>query len=118
MARYRALSATGDYTFGQGSKNFLINSPAMVGQKVRTRLLLWLGEFFLDKTEGTPWETKVVGKNKNPTYDLVIQQRILQTEGVRSIVSYNSVLTHKTRGLAVSVTILTIYSNTPVEISV
>lgn len=117
MSRYRALSSTGDYTFGQGERNFLVDSPAMVGQKVRTRLLLWTGEWFLDVTAGTPWLQQVVGKNKNPTYDLAIQQRILQTQGVKSIVSYSSNVSADRR-LSVSVTIETIYGEDLVEVSV
>jgi hypothetical protein len=117
MSRYRALSSTGDYTFGQGERNFLVNSPEMVAQKVRTRLLLWQGEWFLDSTAGTPWLQSVVGKNKNPTYDLVIQQRILQTAGVKSIDAYHSSV-NSSRRLSIAVTITTIYSTTPVEINV
>lgn len=116
--RYRALSTDGDYTFGQSERNFLVNSAAMVAQKIRTRLLLWQGEWFLDETEGTPWLQQVVGKHKNPTYDLVIQERIIQTDGVKSIVSYSSSLSGATRGLSVQVTIMTDYSDVPVEISV
>lgn len=115
--RCRALSGSGDYTFGQSEKNFLVNSPALVGQSVRTRLLLWTGEWFLDKTEGTPWLQQVVGKNKNPTYDLVIQQRILETLGVKSIVSYSSSVS-TSRRLSVDVTILTIYGDELVEVSI
>lgn len=88
----------------------------MVGQKVRTRLLLWEGEWFLDRTEGTPWLQQIVGKNKNPTYDLAIQQRILETSGVKSIESYSSSVDGITRRLSVSVTIVTIYDNATVEV--
>lgn len=117
MARYRALGATGDYTFGQGAANFLVNSAAMVGQKVRTRLLLWQKEWFLDQTVGVPWSTQVLVKNSNPTYDFVIQQYILATDGVQSIVSYDIVFNGPTRKLGGSVTIMTIYSSEPVTVS-
>lgn len=106
--RYRALSATGDYTFGQGQANFLINSPAMVGQSVKTRLLLWTGNWFLDVTEGTPWSQKILGANTKPLYDLAIQQRILETPGVKNITKYSSLITG--RNLTVNVTIDTIFS--------
>ncbi len=46
--RYRAWDANGDYTFGQGSKNFLVNSPQCVAQAVVSRLRLQLGEWFID----------------------------------------------------------------------
>lgn len=112
--RYRALDANGDYTFGQGQANFLVNSPAAVAQLVATRLRLWTGEWFLDVTDGTPWLQDVIGKGTGPIYDLAIQQRILGTQGVTSINGYSSSLNRATRKLAISVTeLVTIYGKTP-----
>lgn len=108
--RYRALSPTGDFTFGQGKANFLANSPATVGQAILTRLRLWTGEWFLDQTEGTPWLTSVLGRNGTGAADLAIQERILGTPGVVSIVSYSSYLNPATRRFTVSsVTVQTQY---------
>lgn len=109
MARYRALSTLGDYTFGQSAANFLVNSPTMVGQSVQTRLLLWRGEWFLDTSEGTPWLQNILGTRTKPVYDLAIQERILATPGVKSIVSYTSQL-QPGRKLLVQCTVDTIYS--------
>lgn len=107
MARVRALSATGDYTFGQGSANYLVNSSAMVAQNVQTRLLLMQGEWFLDITEGTPYATAILGKGTKSLYDQAIKTRILGTFGVNSIVEYSSEL--QNRLLSVTATIDTIY---------
>ncbi|EKH5089394.1 hypothetical protein O5Q68_004428, partial [Salmonella enterica] len=52
--RYRREDAEGDYTFGCGDDTWLINSPEAVAQAVKTRFALWYGQWFLDKTEGTP----------------------------------------------------------------
>ena len=112
--RYRALTPTGDMTFGKGSQNFLINSPAMVAQKVRTRLKLFTGEWFLDLTEGTPWGTEVLGTDTQNTYDIAIRDRILETEGVTSIVSYSSTFNAVTRNLTVTATIDTLYGQTTI----
>ncbi len=95
--RYRALDANLDYSFGQGSANFLVNSPACVAQRVRTRLGLWQGTWFLDNTAGIPWLQDVIGKNTGPIYDLAIQQYILATPGVSSINGYSSSLNRATR---------------------
>jgi hypothetical protein len=59
--RYRTLDANGDYTFGQNGANFLVNSPAAVGQAVLTRVKLMQGEWFLDQTAGTPYDTEILG---------------------------------------------------------
>ena len=88
--RYRELSPTGDYLFGAGGQNFLVDSPEMVAQSVLTRLRLWSGEWFLDVTEGTPWMTQILGENTKSLYDLAIQSRVLQTQGVTGIKDYSS----------------------------
>ena len=114
--RYRALSSSGDYTFGQSQANFLVNSPAAVGQSVTTRLKLWLGEWFLNTKAGTPWLTQVLGKNTQSLYDTAIRTVVLQTFGVTSIDDYTSTLDTQKRSLAVSMTINTIYGTAVVQV--
>lgn len=108
--RVRALSPTGDYTFGQGQANFLVNSPAAVAQSILTRLLLWQGEWFLDTRDGTPWLQSVIGKNTKSLYDTVIRARVLETKGVTSIERYSSTLTG--RKLHVEMIVNTLYGQT------
>jgi hypothetical protein len=110
------LSVDGDYTFGQGSANFWINSPDGVAQSVQTRLLLWEGEWFLDNTVGTPYAQQILGYNTKSLYDMAIKSRILGTPGVTSIESYNSVFDPATRSLTISCTINTQYSVTPIPV--
>jgi hypothetical protein len=104
--RYRPLSPSGDFTIGVP---FLTNSPAAVGQLVSTRLKLWVGEWFLDVTDGMPWAQDVDGKPNNGTPDAALKQRILSTAGVLSIVTYNSTFNGRTRAFAASGTIKTQY---------
>lgn len=113
--RYRKLSATGDYVFGGQQADFYKDVPEAVGQAALTRLRLLRGEWFLDKTAGTPWSTEVLGKYTNSTYDAAIRQRILGTQGVVEIASYSSSVDTEKRHLSVSVTINTIYGPTTVE---
>jgi hypothetical protein len=117
--RVRALSATGDMTFGQSQLNYLINTPQAVAQSAQTRLLLFLGEWFLDSSQGTPWDTQVLGKYTQGLYDSVIQSRITQTAGCTGIVpgSYSSVLDTVKRTLTISCQINTQYGG-PVPVSV
>ncbi len=112
--RYRALDSNGDMTFGHSQTDFLISTPAAVGQAVETRLLLLTGEWFLDVTEGTPYTTEVLGTDMQDTYDLAIRDRILGTEGVVEIVKYSSVLDHEARALRIEATIDTIYGQVTV----
>ena len=107
--RYRKLSADGDYTFGQSQGNFFIDDQAVVAQSIRTRLLLMRGEWFLDKTEGTPYGTAILGAHTKPFYDMAIQERILRTDGVTEISNYSSNLDPTTRKLTVTATVKTVY---------
>lgn len=111
--RYRALTSDGDYTFGQGNKDFLIDIPAAVAQAVQTRLLLLEGEWFLDVTDGTPYATQILGTNTQATRDLAVKRRILQTPGVKSLVSYASQVVD--REFLVQAVIDTIYGQVPVS---
>lgn len=113
--RYRALDANGDMQFGNGASNFLVNSPAAVGQAVLTRLKLLTGEWFLDVTEGTPYATQILGKNTSATYDTAIRSRILGTQGVSGIASYSSSLNPTTRALSITATIDTIYGQATIS---
>lgn len=112
--RYRALDENGDYTFGRGAGNFLVNTPDTVRQSIQTRLSLLQGEWYLDLTSGTPWSQEILGKNANGPYDLVIQTRILQTKGVSAIVNYQSSLDTSTRALSVAALVQTVYSLNPI----
>lgn len=107
--RYRALTSTGDYSFGLGVQEFLVDTPATVAQAILTTLLLHQGEWFLDVTVGMPWETQVEGFNTASLYDAAIKNAILGTQGVQSIVNYSSSLNPTTRNLTVNCTVNTIY---------
>jgi len=115
--RYRALTADGDSTFCSGSTAFLVNIPATVAQAVLTRLRLLAGEWFLDFIEGTPYGSEVVGKGTTNTYDAAIQQRILETQGVIEITSYQSTLDGPIRKLNITATVKSVYGVVPINAS-
>ena len=114
--RVRQLGPTGDYLFGQGQKNFLINSPACVGQVVKTTLLLWQGEWFLDSTVGTPYLTGILGKHSQLQADVTSQDVVLAVQGVTTIQSFQSTDDSVNRAYSVEMTVNTVYGPTPVEI--
>lgn len=105
--RYRKLDAALDYTFGQRTV-FLVDTPETVAQAVVTRLLLWAGEWFLDADEGTPYLQKILGYGTQNTRDVSIRERILDTPGVDSILSYSSSVDGK-RSMRVTCEVMTIY---------
>jgi hypothetical protein len=113
--RYRKLDKDGDYVFGSGSSDFLVNSPEAVAQAVLTRLQLWLGEWFADTSDGTGWKQAVLGRQPENMYEMAIQQRVLETQGVSSIESFESDLNRNTRRLTITMTINTIYGITEIN---
>ncbi|MGV0885974.1 hypothetical protein V6760_03765 [Acinetobacter venetianus] len=107
--RYRKLSSDGDYVFGSGKNDFLVNSPETVAQAILTRLKLWLGEWFADTADGTGWNQSIVGKHSKNLYELTLRQRVLETSGVINIMDFQSSLDADTRRLTVSMTVNTVY---------
>jgi len=123
--RYRKLSAyriendvlipEGDYVFGNGNNDFWHNVPEAPAQAAVTRLRFKQGDWFLDRADGTPWDTQVKGKHTEATRDMVIRLRIAQTTGVKGIADYFSNLNRDTRQYSVNVTIDTIYGQVTVQ---
>lgn len=114
--RYRKLSPTGDYVFGNGQSDFYRDVPEAVGQAVETRLLLWLGEWFLDITEGTLYLQGVLGKHLQSTADSTIKNRALGAQGMVGIPIYESEINVDTRAMAAQFSINTIYGPTQIQI--
>lgn len=115
--RYRKLSEDGeDYQFGNSQNDFWRDTPEAVGQAAETRLLLFLGEWFLDLTEGTPYLQGILGKHSQEVADLTIQDRIAGTQDLTQISAYSSTLDREIRYMSVSATIDTIYGPTDLTI--
>ncbi|MGH8709748.1 MAG: hypothetical protein ACREVA_00240 [Burkholderiales bacterium] len=96
-------------TFGHGQLDFWRDVPDAVGQAVVTRLKLWLGEWYLDLTEGTPWQQAVLGKVREQSAEQAVRRRIARTQGVRQIDGWTFSLDRDTRLVTVSARVTTIY---------
>jgi hypothetical protein len=101
--------------FGNGQNSFWRDVPDAPAQCITTRLELWLGEWFLNPPDGTPYATQILGKYTEATRDLTIKARILGTPGVKEIVSYSMSLDRFSRKLTGSVTVDTIYGAITVQ---
>lgn len=117
--RYRKLTATGDYSFGNGQLDFWINSPEGVAQAIKTGLLLWLGEWYLDNSLGMPWIQGVLGKHSQAMADSIVQNYIQNNiQGVQDIIEFESVTDPYTREYSVIKCVVnTIYGPTQVQIA-
>jgi hypothetical protein len=114
--RYRKLTDNLDFSFGASQLDFYRDVPAAVGQAAQTRLLLWLGEWFLNIDEGTPYMIGVIGKHEKSTADATIQDRVQNTLGMVSIENYASVIDPDNRNMSVTMDINTVYGPTQVQI--
>lgn len=112
---YRKLDADGDYVFGQRDGDFLKNSAETVAQAIRTRLGLIAGEWFLDVTKGTPYNSRILGAHTVATYDTALQEVILGTQGVLRLTAYSSAVDPVTRAATVECTVTTIYGEVSVS---
>jgi hypothetical protein len=113
--KYRKLDADGDYVFGTGN-DFHKDSPETVAQAVRTRLLLYQGDWFLQPDAGVPWRSDVLGALPEGAYEDVIRDAILETEGVTAIVDFSVTLDPDTRRLRINATIDTEYGRAEVAL--
>jgi hypothetical protein len=110
--RYRELDSNNDMKFGNQQADFLIDSPEAVAQAVFTRLRLWVGEWFLDTNEGTPYEQSMLGKGKLETIEPAMRERILGTQGVTEIIEFDLTWEPSARKVIITATINTLYGET------
>ena len=72
-------------------------------QKLKIRLWLFFGEWFLDTSRGTPIYEDLLVKNPNvPLIDTLLKARILETDGVTELESYESEYDPARRSFAVN----------------
>lgn len=114
--RVRIMSSSGDYTFGNGQMDFYRDVPEGVGQIIKTGLLLWLGEWYLNTAVGMPWLEGVLGKHGQTTADTTIQDQILNTQGVVNIQSFSSEIDPDTRQYSAQAKVNTLYGVTQVQL--
>lgn len=103
-------------TFGHEQQDFWRNVPDAPAQAISTRLKLWLGEWFLDITDGTPYQTNILGVDNLQNVDPVLRERILETEGVDEIISLDVDYNADNRHINVSAVVSTIYGQQNIEV--
>lgn len=78
-----------------------------VGAGIYHRIRMFLGEFFLDLTDGTPIFQAVLGKRAQDTAEFALKQRIVTAPGVLQITRFAFDLDRDTRRIRVDCTVLT-----------
>lgn len=95
--RGRALDSNNDLIIREGSLA-LVEDGAETAQSIRTRLLFYLGEWYLDTLAGVPYYTQIFIKPFNlKVAEQVIKGEILRTNGVNILTSFASTFEGNTR---------------------
>jgi hypothetical protein len=110
--RYRKLDDNRDMTFGNQQADFWRDVPDAPAQAVGTRLRLISGEWFLDVSEGVPYQVSALGTGKMLTIEPMFREAILDTQGVVRIANWSSAWNPDTRTYSVAATIDTLYGRT------
>lgn len=85
-----------------------VKSTEEIEQTIRTRLRLFLGEYFRNITLGTPWFQSILGKDGTVAgRNAILRRIILQTEGVTDVRDFASSYDITTRAYSVSCTAVT-----------
>lgn len=113
--RIRKHDENGDIVFGRGRDSYLRNAPEAVAIAAKTRLSLWQNTWFTDLSDGTPWLENVLGKYPEAVYNSIIRKRILETQGVKAILEYESFIDENRRNLLIQCTIDTVYGEIYME---
>lgn len=97
----RKLDEDGDIVT-QGS--MFITEQLEIEQTIRTRLRLFLGEYFRDVTDGTPWFQEILNKQTSmDVREARLRERISGTPGVLQLTSFSTDLDNKTYTVTASV---------------
>src|SRR5690625_1430527 len=111
----RRLGKDGDLV--TRGKMFLDGREA-IAQTIVTRLKLFLGEYFRDVTDGTPWFQQILGKFENlNAVEAILRNRIARTQGVVRLLSFAMQYDLDARTVAIRATVLTVYGAQDVQFS-
>lgn len=90
-----------------------------VSQRLKIRLLTFMGEWFLDTTYGVPYWQRLLGikQRSKAAIDLILQQQILEESGVKEIVSFNSTFQNRQYSLSFSVKVVTGEITSPIIVN-
>ena len=103
----RKLDENGDIVT-QGTQ--FLTGVEEIEQTIRTRLRLFLGEYFRDISDGTPWFEQILGKGTSMSArEAALRNRILRTPGVVRLTSFSTDFNVDTRKYTVTAGALTTF---------
>lgn len=94
-----------------------VSGASEVAQTIKTRLQLFLGEYFRDVAEGTDWFGRILGKNVGlGRAEAEIKRRIAQTPDVRAITGFQFDFDTASRTATVTCSVATPYGEASVTV--
>ena len=105
--RYRVLDENGDFTIG--NEHAYIEGADAVRQAVRTRLRLLVYEWWEDIEDGVPYWQQIIASRDVKAAQQIIRERIQQTPGVLSILSFDPEWNNENRTLTIRAAIQSTY---------
>lgn len=85
----RGLDSNHDL-FSRNGRIALVSDVEEIAQHIKTRLLLVLGEYFLDVNEGVPWFSVIFTKPVDlQEVETIIKNTILTTDGVNELTEFS-----------------------------
>jgi hypothetical protein len=105
----RRLDASHDWTFGSSKANYAQKSEA-IAQCIKTSLLSFRFNWFLDEDHGVNWFAYFVKNPNVPVMESDIKRHVLEVEGVQSLQDLPIQLDTVTRELIVTVKYTDIYN--------
>lgn len=113
--KIRRLTDTGDIMFGKGDDTFIEADPKAIEVCIKERFLMMAGSFWLDEEAGNPIFVDGMGKEM---IDTLVRERLLATEGVASILDFESTEDRETRKYKCQVKLETDYGVSDMEIEI
>ena len=108
--KYRKLTSTGDYSFGSGGNDYADGNEA-VAQAIKTKLLLFYGEWWENLGEGIPMFQSVLGQTNPETIksslSRLVEQRIMEVKEVDSVKNTEIDYDRKNRTISMEVDVAT-----------
>lgn len=75
-----------------------IRGAARIAQSIRIALRTWLGDWFLDTSQGVPFLEQILAKKaKAETVEAILRGQILQVDGVLSIQRFSMQIDNRKR---------------------
>lgn len=105
---FRSITASNDWTFGQGIAGYLTNEAA-IEANVKTTLQSWVGDCFFAQQDFVDWYHRLdYGQEKNLQTELT--SVVLRCFGVVAVSSVTVSLNRSTRQAIVTIKMTTIFS--------